>query len=350
MTFPWECCLSTYRRFPALSLQFSESGFTSAGIWGEPTSPLGYFLCNGPPGFSVRPSTVGANHHVFDVMFAAARLLLLLTSLGGTTSLSLTGYGGAGYTGSAAAVSGVRTAKRAPAVYRAISTARLQQQTAAPPRVDRSEDGSSVRAPQYPYWYDPRIHNWGNIGAGGRFHATFAPLATAMIDQLSYGGFDVRKAVKQTLAANATVLDLCCGVGFSTAPGAVGIDTSPEMLSVAKLRRPDARFAFGNAESFGEDKSFDIVTLMVRPASTTHGRPRSSASATSCWPSPFTINLKRSPAPDCPCPCVSVRNARDACRWSSARAAQCDACGQEVGRGRRHTPRGPSEFAMAPKY
>ena len=85
-----------------------------------------------------------------------------------------------------------------------------------------------------------------------------------MIDQLSYGGLDVRKVIKQTLTENATVLDMCCGVGFSTAPGAVGVDTSPEMLSVAKLRRLDARFAFGNAESFGEDKSFDIVTIMVR--------------------------------------------------------------------------------------
>ena len=204
------------------------------------------------------------------MLAAAARFLLLLISLGGTLSLSLTGYGGTGYTGSAAAVSGIRRAKRSPAVYRAIAAARREQKARLPPRVDRSlQQRTSAlprveRPPQYPYWYDPRIHNWGNIGAKGRFHATFAPLATAMIDQLSYGGLDVRKVVKQTLTENATVLDMCCGVGFSTAPGAVGVDTSPEMLSVAKLRRPDARFAFGNAESFGEDKSFDIVTIMVR--------------------------------------------------------------------------------------
>ncbi len=32
---------------------------------------------------------------------------------------------------------------------------------------------------------------------------------------------------------NKTILDLCCGVGISTAEGAMGIDTSDEMLNVA---------------------------------------------------------------------------------------------------------------------
>ena len=50
----------------------------------------------------------------------------------------------------------------------------------------------------------------------------------------------------------STVLDLCCGTGFSTAKGATGIDTSQEMLSVARLRRPDAEFFLGNAETWGE--------------------------------------------------------------------------------------------------
>ena len=39
-----------------------------------------------------------------------------------------------------------------------------------------------------PYWFDERMHNWGNSGLRGRFHAFFAPLATRVIDELSYKG------------------------------------------------------------------------------------------------------------------------------------------------------------------
>ena len=63
------------------------------------------------------------------------------------------------------------------------------------------------------YWYDPRIHNWGNIGPLGFCHAFLAPLATWAIDQLSYGGMDVREVALAQIDANSTVLDLCCGVG-----------------------------------------------------------------------------------------------------------------------------------------
>ena len=54
------------------------------------------------------------------------------------------------------------------------------------------------------YWYHPSIHNWGNIGWRGRFHATFAPLATWVIDQTSYSGIDVRRAQNSVLAAIRT--------------------------------------------------------------------------------------------------------------------------------------------------
>jgi SAM-dependent methyltransferase len=115
------------------------------------------------------------------------------------------------------------------------------------------------------YWYDPRIHNWGHLGLRGWFHATFAPLATYVIDRLSYSGMDVRAAVLQNetyFPPGATVLDLGCGTGFSTAKGALGVDTSPPMLRVAQGRRPDARFGFGNAESYGEPRSYDTVSCM----------------------------------------------------------------------------------------
>lgn len=127
---------------------------------------------------------------------------------------------------------------------------------------------------QSEYWYDPRIHNWGNIGIRGFFHAFFAPLATWIIDCTSYSGLDIRKRVhgsEEYFPQGASVLDLCCGTGFSTAPGAVGVDTSKQMLSIASIRRPDASFQFGNAESFGESDSFDVVSIMFA----THEMPQS---------------------------------------------------------------------------
>lgn len=116
--------------------------------------------------------------------------------------------------------------------------------------------------PGTPYWYDPRIHVWGNIGWRGRIHATMAPLATYMIDHLSYAGQDVRKQAHSMIDASESVLDLCCGVGFSTIPGATGVDTSREMLDMARFVRRDADFQFGNAETFGDSESYDVVTVM----------------------------------------------------------------------------------------
>lgn len=118
--------------------------------------------------------------------------------------------------------------------------------------------------PGVPYWYDPRIHVFGNVGLSGFFHAFSAPLATAIIDKLSYGGLDVRKLSHQLIdpVGEKSVLDMACGVGFSTMPGAHAIDTSNEMLTIARWRRPDVNFRFGNAETYGEDASYDVVTAM----------------------------------------------------------------------------------------
>jgi ubiquinone/menaquinone biosynthesis C-methylase UbiE len=53
-------------------------------------------------------------------------------------------------------------------------------------------------------------------------------------------------------------------VGFSSASTGhvVGVDTSPGMLGLARLRRPDVKFEEGNAETWGEDKCCDVVTVM----------------------------------------------------------------------------------------
>jgi len=119
-----------------------------------------------------------------------------------------------------------------------------------------------VHHPDTPYWYHPKIHNLGNIGLGGRLHSLMAPFATFLIDMLAYGGKDARKLVHKTISPEHSVVDLCCGVGFSTFPGATAVDTSVEMLDMARLRRPDARFVEGNAETWGEDGCADVVTIM----------------------------------------------------------------------------------------
>lgn len=100
----------------------------------------------------------------------------------------------------------------------------------------------------YEYWSRPDIHTFGNMGFGGALHAAIAPVATKLIDVKAYGGQDVRKMIAEELRvlvdkSGARVCDLCCGVGISTralekafhdAESIVGVDTSLEMLSMAK--------------------------------------------------------------------------------------------------------------------
>ena len=106
------------------------------------------------------------------------------------------------------------------------------------------------------YWEDPRIHNFGNQGWRGLLHALVVPIATHAIDRFAYSGVDARKLIHEAeFPADAEVVDLCCGVGFSCARNGhvTAVDTSREMLTVARLRRPDVqRFECGNAETWGE--------------------------------------------------------------------------------------------------
>ena len=118
-----------------------------------------------------------------------------------------------------------------------------------------------------PYYYNPKIHNLGNIGIGGKLHANFAYTSTKLIDIIRYNGRNIRKEIYQPyLNKNKSILDLCCGVGLSTPPGQIGIDTSYEMINVAKknakIANKNTNFYFGNAESFRPKKSIDIVTCM----------------------------------------------------------------------------------------
>jgi ubiquinone/menaquinone biosynthesis C-methylase UbiE len=150
------------------------------------------------------------------------------------------------------------------------------------------------------YWNDARIHTLGNIGFFGALHAALAPISTKMIDMVAYNGTDVRFMVAEELStkiksSQARVADLCCGVGFSTqalrkafpnAETVIGVDTSNEMITMAKFLslhlatlKPivnffservakicggtAATFKIGNAENtLLPAKSFDLVTIM----------------------------------------------------------------------------------------
>lgn len=101
------------------------------------------------------------------------------------------------------------------------------------------------------------------------FHAAAAPFATFLIDELAYDGIDVRAVIANDLRemvnkTNAYIVDLCCGVGMSTralasafhdAEFICGIDTSPEMISMARyitenLGLLTALQGFGNGKDF----------------------------------------------------------------------------------------------------
>tara|TARA_B100000902_G_scaffold396083_1_gene456179 strand:- start:8229 stop:8876 length:648 start_codon:yes stop_codon:yes gene_type:complete len=116
-----------------------------------------------------------------------------------------------------------------------------------------------------PYYYDRRIHNLGHLGFPGQIHAEGALLSTKIIDRLRYNGINIRKEIMKEYK-NDKILDLCCGVGVSTMNNNIGIDTSPEMLKVArrinKEQNTNKRFYLGNAENFKPKQEFDIVSCM----------------------------------------------------------------------------------------
>ena len=111
------------------------------------------------------------------------------------------------------------------------------------------------------YYYHPSIHNFGNIDLGGRMHAELSPFFTKLIDKQVYNGKDIRKDIINPYSQKK-IIDFCCGTGFSTSTGQLGIDTSCEMLNVARKEHCGKYFDFGNAENYGIKDDYDIVTCM----------------------------------------------------------------------------------------
>jgi len=124
------------------------------------------------------------------------------------------------------------------------------------------------------YYYDSRIHNFGNIGLGGYVHSLLAPYATKMIDNKCYNSINIRQLILSKYNQEfykkyeklPKLIDLCCGTGTSTCINQLGIDTSEAMLSKAKnIKRSlktTTQFIKGNAENYGQPQEFDTATLM----------------------------------------------------------------------------------------
>ena len=118
-----------------------------------------------------------------------------------------------------------------------------------------------------PYYRDPRIHGFGNFGLGGRIHAEIAPKITKFIDEFAYDGIEVRNECFKNYVYENSVLDLCCGTGFSTPPVSLnplnrGIDISKYMVNKARRIHENKQFYIGNAEKYYPENGtmFDVTT------------------------------------------------------------------------------------------
>lgn len=112
------------------------------------------------------------------------------------------------------------------------------------------------------YYHDPRIHNLGNIGFKGHIHSMLAPFATILIDYIAYNKTNIRHNIINNIPNKYSVLDLCCGIGLSTRNNATGIDTSNQMLNIAKLLNKNNTYFCLNAENISHLDNFDVTTLM----------------------------------------------------------------------------------------
>ena len=129
----------------------------------------------------------------------------------------------------------------------------------------------------YDIWnapFHPGIHNMGNVGWGGKIHASAARFATRIIDEKAYDGVNMRevlaKEMSHTFNNNSSVLEIGCGAGTLTEhlskhfQNLVALDTSQEMIDEAKIHLPDVDFRCengANADTFDVDVA--IASMLV---------------------------------------------------------------------------------------
>ena len=126
-------------------------------------------------------------------------------------------------------------------------------------------NGIQINHPEY-YKIHPDIHILGNHGISGKIHSEIAPIATKMIDLFAYDGVNIRDKVMKGYQ-DYSVLDLCCGVGFSTPFNnkikySLGVDISNPMINKAQqLWCKNKNFQLGDAETFYTPLKFDLVQI-----------------------------------------------------------------------------------------
>lgn len=119
--------------------------------------------------------------------------------------------------------------------------------------------------------FHPQVHNFGNIGFGGRVHAHVAGFATDLIDRAAY-----KKPLRPLLAKhiaksrpNGLVMDVGCGVGTLTRElhdagmRVIGIDASSEMIEMAEKKNPDLQFRVQNAADVDGEEQFDVAVACM---------------------------------------------------------------------------------------
>ena len=128
---------------------------------------------------------------------------------------------------------------------------------------------------QFNWYYDNRIHTFGNIGLGGKFHAFMAPHTSKIIDKISYNNVNVRlqslyNCLPYTDSKNIKILDFGCGVGISSRsiqyafPTAeiTGLDCSVPMLNnCPKYNNIEFKKEMVHKTSY-ENESIDFINCM----------------------------------------------------------------------------------------
>ena len=90
--------------------------------------------------------------------------------------------------------------------------------------------------------------------------ATIAKSQQYMLDSGGWGYAPLLEWLRAHVADGERVVDLCCGVGTSTCD--VGVDTSPQMIAMARFLAKNRTFHVGNAETWGDDDECDVCTVM----------------------------------------------------------------------------------------
>ena len=81
---------------------------------------------------------------------------------------------------------------------------------------------------------------------------------------ISFESIYVRKRIINAQQPDKKILDIGCGLGFSTSSskGSLGIDDNMSVLNIAAKTFPEKRFQHGDVMFWDTDEKFDIVTSM----------------------------------------------------------------------------------------